>query len=68
MTNQNIVNAAGEMMSDEDLATVAGGMTCEVLKLVAKTYELEGECYGALGYSGLQSFYSGIAAGLGACK
>jgi len=45
MTNEHIGNAAAQMMTDEHLATVTGGMSCDTAQVIAKSYQVEGDVY-----------------------
>jgi bacteriocin-like protein len=71
MTKQHIVKAAAEVMTDEELAAVVGGMTCEGAKALAQVYAAVGDTINAAGGSPQDAgAYYGRALGVlqGACS
>jgi bacteriocin-like protein len=69
MTNERIENAT-EVMTDEELAAVVGGMTCGAAGIVAAVYMGLGDMWLAMGSPAQASGYYGRANGVvqGACS
>jgi len=58
-----------EKLTDEEMARVAGGMSCEKAKAISNYYDALGTALQSAGYSGLASVANTMSGGLvsGAC-